>query len=431
MKFSYLQMIKEEMDLLMFQRGQCLFIDGKVVEKTELKLPNWRQYQVLDRKQIYFIKVPVIHLLLNDDNLNWQTLVEVASCDCDYFANQLSCPHLVAVCASLDQEFHLGDNFKKNNPIKKTIGTSDFKDSGTIFSQILQSETKKTEVLWIENWQFYLNNSINWQHQLWPKKAKFLQAVASNQDLGRQFLEKISSELPKICQDFHREKLLIQLAAETVLASGPFWYSFWQKQFQLDYCWGRLDFWIYLYLWRQQTQISQLWPQIKSDLQKLGTGDQQKLFQKISQNWFDLDPKNLFKLELELALTLKYQPWLAANLVNLEPSLLVTTLKMIVEQKIITSDKLRIEVDQVERLLQQKILVWSNFLQSSDNYQELVETLKSWQTANWSEVWQETIELIALEHAKKPKLITALQSLSTEIIKLRKTKPKTNRIFVK
>ena len=104
MEFSYLQAVKSEVDLLIFQRGQRLYIDGNVVDERDLLLAGWKEYEILDRKQIYFAKLPILEPTKIDYNQLFLTLSEVWFCDCDYFASQKVCPHLVAVCAKIDAE---------------------------------------------------------------------------------------------------------------------------------------------------------------------------------------------------------------------------------------------------------------------------------------------------------------------------------------
>ena len=558
----------------MFQRGQRFFIDGKVAAKTNLLLPNWREYEIIDRKRSYFVRLPLIHELLKSEilenlEMSFLAISQVAFCDCEYFASNLICSHLVAVCAEVDSEYknkfkHTLENksiHPKNSNLSNPNSVNNWENSATpktrsqisqkvgdslpksdistgIFTQIINWEVEKLETVWLNNWHFYLNNSVGYQHRFWFKKAQFLKEVAANKEFSQQFLARISQDFREICRDFYREKNLIQLAAETVLAGGKTWYDFWQKEFgkmlnnsdvdSLKNYYQKIDlteFWWSMWNMRNQTQIRLIWLQIEQDLANLEKSQKDKIWEKMSQNKGE-NPKIYFKLYLEMALALDLTDWLDENLENMEPFVLIriiereitkqskkgftidqnlvqnskenknynsnlttqiiqtisnlwentvknnyknlwennenwqinkpqnssksqeNTQKNSIEKKLanqnhlskqnsnsrrvsdISSCKNFLEIDKIEKVLKQKIIIWSNFLESG-NYEEIVEILKLWQTTNWSEIWQETIEIIALEHSKKPKLIKFLSNLCPEIgkIKTRKLQKKSQNFW--
>lgn len=558
----------------MFQRGQRFFIDGKVAAKTNLLLPNWREYEIIDRKRIYFVRLPLIHELLKSEilenlEMSFLAISQVAFCDCEYFASNLICSHLVAVCAEVDSEYknkfkHTLENksiHPKNSNLSNPNSVNNWENSATpktrsqisqkvgdslpksdistgIFTQIINWEVEKLETVWLNNWHFYLNNSVGYQHRFWFKKAQFLKEVAANKEFSQQFLARISQDFGDICRDFYQEKNLIQLAAETVLAGGKPWYDFWQKEFgkmlnnsdvdSLKNYYQKIDlteFWWSMWNMRNQTQIRLIWLQIEQDLANLEKSQKDKIWEKMSQNKGE-NPKIYFKLYLEMALALDLTDWLDENLENMEPFVLIriiereitkqskkgftidqnlvqnskenknynsnlttqiiqtisnlwentvknnyknlwennenwqinkpqnssksqeNTQKNSIEKKLanqnhlskqnsnsrrvsdISSCKNFLEIDKIEKVLKQKIIIWSNFLESG-NYEEIVEILKLWQTTNWSEIWQETIEIIALEHSKKPKLIKFLSNLCPEIgkIKTRKLQKKSQNFW--
>ena len=556
----------------MFQRGQRFFIDGKVAAKTNLLLPNWREYEIIDRKRSYFVRLPLIHELLNSEilenlEMSFLAISQVAFCECEYFASNLICSHLVAVCAEVDSEskntlenknIHPKNsslsnpnsaNNRENSATTKTgsqisqkVGDSLPKSdiSTGIFTQIINWEVEKLETVWLNNWHFYLNNSVGYQHRFWFKKAQFLKEVAANKEFSQHFLARISQDFGEICRDFYREKNLIQLAAETVLAGGKPWYDFWQKEFgkmlnnsdldSLKNYYQKIDlteFWWSMWNMRNQTQIRLIWLQIEKDLANLEKSQKNKIWEKMSQNKGE-NPKIYFKLYLEMALALYLTDWLDENLENMEPFVLIriiereitkqskkgfamdqnlvhnskenknynsnlttriiptvsnlwentvknnhknlwennenwqtnkpqnssksqeNTQKNSIEKKLANQNNLSkqnsnssrvsdisncknfLEIDKIEKVLKQKMIIWSNFLESG-NYEEIVEILKLWQMANWSEIWQETIEIIALEHSKKPKLVKLLSNLCPEIgkIKTRKLQKKPQNFWQK
>ena len=448
MEFSYLQAVKSEVDLLIFQRGQRLYIDGNVVDERDLLLAGWKEYEILDRKQIYFAKLPILEPTKLDYNKLFLTLSEVWFCDCDYFASQKVCPHLVAVCAKIDAENKekfqkltqnsqrglnfIDQNYPKNGA-KLEIGKQ---INSQILNQLLHSEKEKLETKWLSSWEFYIENVVNEKHRLWHKKLAFLQEVATNLDYNQQFLMRIKQDFDYIRRDYHREKNLIQLAGESVLAGGQFWYSFWRTELNLTgEKWKNelknglgspeqiINFWWQIWQWRNQTQIQLIWATIKSDLASLESSLKQQIFAKLEQN-NSSNPIAFFRLQLELAMTLELVGWLASNLEKLDTKTLVEILDKqtktsLSEQK----EKTLIDTHKIENLLKQKILVWSNFLPSGD-YDEIVGTLTTWRAACWSETWQETVEIIAWEHSKKPKLVKELKELFPDL-KLRKKSPNT------
>ncbi|GAB4146476.1 MAG: hypothetical protein OHK0017_06990 [Patescibacteria group bacterium] len=113
--FSYSKAIQEVTTEAVFARGIKYFLFKKIKSKRNLSLNNWREYEVRGEKEIYRVRIPVVHLIQNvaDNQDLGSILEEFAQCNCAYFQDFGICKHIAAVCADLDDEFELSHAKKK------------------------------------------------------------------------------------------------------------------------------------------------------------------------------------------------------------------------------------------------------------------------------------------------------------------------------
>lgn len=395
-------------DSVIFVRGQKLFWDKLVLSSHKLTLENWLEFEVLDKKQIYHPKIPLLHLLLSFERWNKSDLAfeEFASCNCDYFASFGVCAHLVAASCWLDSHFELKeknlgkldnlDNIKNENNKNNKITS--------LLDQILAAEIDKTQTIWLNNWQYYLIHSISLYNSSWHKKASWLREVAHKIEFNQSFAKRIKPGLVLIYKDYHKEKNLINLAFETILAGGLFWWTFWQSE---------ISFWadnhqilFYTNLWqnRNQTEIKLIWEIICTHLKSLINLQKDQIFnsiQTMESKKINNSEQNSFKNLLELAQVLELKWWLLENLENFDVATLL---------------KLAIVLDQSEKvnlLIAKKILDWSNFIQNSDNYEDFTQVLQNWQLVASEQTWSEVISEIINLHYKKTKLMTLISKFTS------------------
>ena len=103
---SYLDSVRKLVDKSIYGRGLKTFLEGGVISFTDLTIDSWRKYQVKDTNTEVVV-IPLLHLVLSIQK--WEqaenALKESAFCSCLYFKEFGTCKHIVAVCASIEQEF--------------------------------------------------------------------------------------------------------------------------------------------------------------------------------------------------------------------------------------------------------------------------------------------------------------------------------------
>lgn len=414
--FSYSKIVKEICDSVIFARGQKLFWDNLVLNSNKLILENWLEFEILDKKHIYYPRVPLLHLLLPFEkwDKSGTAFEEFASCNCDYFASFGVCAHLVAASCWLDSHFEL--NEKKLEKLTNLVNFEKNHKTTSLLDQIMAAEIDKIQTIWLNNWQYYLIHPINFYNSSWHKKAVWLREVGNKPEFGKNFAKRIKLDLPSIYKDYHKEKNLVNLAFETVLAGGIFWWNFWQTEINFWTTNHQILFYTSIWQNRTQTEIKLIWTIICTHLKSLTKSDKDQIFASIRAR----DTKKInnlqsnqssFKNLLELATVLELEWWFLENLESFDVQ---TLLKIII---ILDSEN-----EKINFLIAKKILDWSNFIQSSDNYEEFAQVLENWQLVCPENIWQETISEIINLHHKKTKLM-ALISKFTPIKKL-KTKLK-------
>ena len=134
--FSYLDAAQKLVSREIYGRGIKYYLEGKVLKFDELVLDFWRLYQVSENHENAIIKLPLLHLALNQSKYEQadKALTEVCSCTCSYYQEYGPCKHIVAVCASIEQEFGLN-----KKPVVQNQNTEKKVDS--LLQNIFEAET--------------------------------------------------------------------------------------------------------------------------------------------------------------------------------------------------------------------------------------------------------------------------------------------------
>jgi len=399
--FSYSKTVKEITDSIIFGRGQKLFLDNFVLNSHKLTLQNWLRFEVLDKKQTYFPKIPLLHLLIPFDNWNNSALAfeEVASCDCDYFATFGICSHLVASCCWLDSHFKL--NSKNLSNLDSNLNSKNQNSNGqkNLLDQIFAAEIDKTQTIWLNNWQYYLLHPISPKNSSWFKKASWLREVADKSEFNQSFGVRIKRDFASFYRDFYKEKILTALSFETILAGGLFWWNFWQSEIDL---WSedlQIKFWSNLWQNRNQTQLKLIWKNISDRLKTLEIHQKNQIFGVLSNK--SNNSTQDFRISLELSLDLELLSWLEENLEHFDIETLLKLNPVLID-----------EFEKINTLIAKKFLDWSNFVQTGDNYEDFARVLKAWQSVADERIWSEIISQITSLHRKKSKLITLIKEFT-------------------
>ena len=226
--FSYLDTIKKLVNESTYQRGLKYYLEGKVVNFENLILDFWRKYKVVGSGE-YLVKIPILHLALNSKKFaqSSQALEQIINCTCPYFCDyNKTCKHIVATCASLENEFGL--NLKKTkNQIEHKIETKNLKSN--IFEAIFEAEKDKQIKQFQYNWEDYLTSSKGNYNQYFPFLEEFVRATTKAPEEYEDFLEDWKLEIIKELRDYEKEKKIIQIIPVSILVGKELWWNFWQK----------------------------------------------------------------------------------------------------------------------------------------------------------------------------------------------------------
>jgi hypothetical protein len=211
---SYYLDIAKEINLeTLVQRGQKLFLDGKVVRNSEL-IENWFSYTI----ESYEVICPTLHLLSGKE-LESGIFYKLSKCQCEYHKHYDFCQHVFAVLAFLDDKYSK-EEFKNN------LKAEDFQ-STDIWKSISQGE--KSSI--INNYIFQFRalkeytRSDSWSENTITKNLgnlpKDLQKYPEIEDFFKNFLS-------ESFKDFKEQKKAISLLVHPYLISydGKKWLSY-------------------------------------------------------------------------------------------------------------------------------------------------------------------------------------------------------------
>ncbi len=382
--FSYLEAVQKTTAREVYGRGVKYYLEGKVLRHQALTLDFWREYVVLGDEE-YKIKFPLIHLALSPEkhDLANKVILENVTCECYYFRDYGVCKHIVAVTASLEQEF---------NPVTKVaVKTKDKANVDSLLDSIFEAETEKKSRKFLDQFDQYINSSNNY-YPFWFDEL--VREVAKNPVEYKSFLEKLDLKISEALKMFETEVRVVTLIKESLYVGRKFWWEFWSKYFSLleDYNQSKL----YVSLWKMH--LTGVFSDFKGEfLEFLRSEDAYK-----KTEMFELLKKefpNQTKIWITFAIDSQFTSWLEANLQSLDS-----------ENLLKVYDFLPQEQYQIERILLNQVKVWSDFLQPG-NYKDIVKTFKLWEEKiGRSEVYEMAITYIKESHGKKKKLLKDLGS---------------------
>lgn len=391
---SYLDTVKTLVNESTYQRGLKYYLEGKVVSFADLNLDFWREYKVVGSEE-YIVKIPILHLTLNSKKFSLapKVIEEMASCTCPYFCDYNKiCKHIVAVLASLEQEFGL--SFKQTkNQTEKIIQNKNLK--ANIFEAIFEAEKDKQIKHFQYNWEDYLTGSKSNYNQYFAFFEEFVRATVKAPDEYRDFLQDLQTEILKDLKDYDKEKKIIQIIPASLLVGKKLWWTFWKKILQQknfsSQSWLNLNENLWkIYISKAVSEIS---IEVLQFLKNLNSEQKSYLFEKLKDDFADKQ-----EIWLRFALDVEYLDWLSENIDLLDPKILIQLALKDSENR-----------EEIEVKMLDKIKVWSDFLQAGD-YEEIVEIFSDWQTKlGRSLYFEEALKYFEQNHKKKRKLIKDLK----------------------
>lgn len=381
---SYLEAAKSIANDSVFARGVRLYLEGHILGHGDLHLPSWRVYKV-NGTYDYDIKIPLIHQILPQDSWHIATdaLADTVTCDCPYFIDGNGiCKHIVAVCASLDQEFRtpLSDAVNIHNP------NTHIPTAHGLLDALFEVEYNKVVSGWLNDIDTFferraklvpysLRNMIKTTVQHWDEYATF---VAQFQDICLQQLK-----------TWEGEKQLLLLFEEMLYSIDDVWFEI------IANIAGQFD------TKNQTTFTSKTW----LHAHYIHTGGDST----VMQTWVLKRSENirLAALEqmstrvgefsnaiLEYALKAELYDWVRTHYEQWTPHQLLRIVSFMPD-----------EINVVELRLFNHIRVWSDFL-IAGKYGDLIAVMNAWFDAcGQSDMYMQALKYIVENHPKKKRLI--------------------------
>jgi len=422
MPISYLEAAKLKTSEAVYARGIKYYLFQKIKSWKDLSLPFWRQYEVKGESQIYTVRFPIAHRLLEITSL--EHLSEVidthSSCNCQYFIDYGICKHIVAVCNEIDVEFF---DPKKDFKLKSDAKEIARLQASSVLDNIFGIEKQKKfseyiAYLFKPNTPSYLTREmvIDLEREVQPLVDKTLQmakdktfeealseyAVNINAEpktfpLAQRLLTEISPKLGY----YKEEKDLCVLLEKAVY----FWQSpgflllflHFQSQVTVEnqaktvYLLYRLSFTIL-----SQSRWSLVWKDYLNS---------QSLSQDVADRVLELLEGDFGRdtpITVAFAIWVRYSTWLETNLELLQNHDLLEIIKILPDRH-----------EEIDQILRSRALAWIDYLPANtQNYQELSHFLHEWANIlGSSEYLDEVLHHLRLIHAKKKSLLSLVEDL--------------------
>jgi len=379
---SYLETVKKLVDPGIYARGVRYFLEGSVVAFDEMTLDYWRLYRVVGNKE-YFIKFPLLHLALNQKkfNLAAQAITEAVECSCDFYLEHGVCKHIVAVCASLDQEFSLKLASTKTKIAKK--------ESSNLLETIFEADKNKQIRQFETDFEQYLESSKSTNFR-WLEDF-ILAAIDSPIDY-EEFLKHFKIIIHKYLIDFDKERKILKLIPKTLIYGKKIWWDFWYDNFSEINENKLYDLWTEIWEVKMLNMAGEFEDQIVQQLGQMSDQSKAIILVKLQEK-FTFNKK----FWLEFIYVSKYWTWFEENLNSLDPQYLLRIAQVWPEKQ-----------DQIEHIIFGQAKIWADFLQPGQ-YDEIVELFRQWEDKiGRTENFERALDYYKDLHGKKKSLMKEL-----------------------
>jgi hypothetical protein len=360
----------------LLQKGQKLYLEGKVLASKENLIPHWKTYGVTDNNQIYEVVAPTIHLIEADyNNIEY---FKLAHCNCEYYGHMGYCHHICAVLSSLDNQYKSVDVETKVNP--------------SLWDTLMVGE--KSTV--INQYKYNLNNyfEFNWDER---NITKELGSLAKDLKKYPELKDILTNQLKLSSKEFVKEKKIITLFTHPYLSSqnSTEWFKIFLP-FLIkinDRYIVELGLKVYLNLYSGLYQISTHNDIIKY-LQSYDADQKTEISKSLQANYIKQP-----HVWMDYAVKSQDKTTLLKNLESFDPLSLVTIASLY-----------PYEHDLIENKLYNQVKVWVDFLVSTD-YTELLTVIEKWYLViGKTEKFIELTEYIIAAHPKKKNLLKEIQN---------------------
>lgn len=379
---SYLDTVKKLVDPGIYARGVRYFLEGAVVGFDEMALDYWRRYRVVGNNE-YFIKFPLLHLALNQKKFNQapQAITETVECSCEFYLEHGICKHIVAVCASLDQEFSLNLANTKTRIAKK--------ESSELLETIFEADKNKQIRQFETDFEQYLESSKSTNFR-WLED--FVLVVIDNPDEYEEFLKHLKVLVGKYLMDFDKERKILKLIPKTLIYGKKIWWDFWYDNFSEINEKKLYDLWTEIWELKMLNMAGEFDRDIISLIEQMNDQSKSVILEKLQEK-FTFNKK----IWLEFIYQSKYWPWFQENLTSLDPQYLLRIAQVWPDKQ-----------DQIEHIIFEQAKIWADFLQPGQ-YDEIIHLFREWEDKiGRTEIFERALDYYRDLHGKKKTLLKEL-----------------------
>ncbi len=401
--FSYLDAVKPLVDEGIYARGVRLYLEGKVLPHTSMVLDYWREYQVIGKHETCVVNLPVVHLALSAQKYDQFSLAikQSGRCSCEYFAEYGTCKHIVAVCASLQQEW-------QPSQIQKTQ-KKDAEVNFLLDSLFTADEEKKSREI-ISNLYTVLETGMLLETQIVKKLENFADFIfknfqanlkskvsAENQKTEKYYiLQKINEIITKKVGNYQEEKRLIRIITNPKLTEkgGFAWVEFWLPyvhQFDLlnqEILW--FEWWLAVLVGASKNFLSEM----NSVFAKIDPQIKEGVLERIQKQFI-----NQKEYWLKFVFVANMSEWVYKHRADLDSSYLLMAMEYFPEYR-----------EEWEIYLQQYMATWTDYLPAGE-YEEFLKTFTKWKIFGQSDYLRLALDYVLSTHSKKRSLVQGIQKI--------------------
>lgn len=380
--FSYTGSIKDRVEPSVYNHGLRIYLQGGVGAPKNLLLDNWRQYTVIDRNYYHEVKLPLLHLALDQTRFkkSFEALSEVATCDCEYFLQYGVCRHIVGVMASLEKEFNVSAKLQNTIPKQEEI-----------LDSIFTAQKVKLHRKWIATHDALMQSTNNNYYQL----DKITRSIKEEPGQHDDFFALLSTVLEPYVGRYIKEKRILKIATESILIGK---YQFWNfympliKRFDRDLL---AVFWSEMWKFYWMGACEGYTSEVLGQLVELNEDQKQSILEELIKNYGT--QKEVYQ---EFCFAAKYYRYLIKHKEGLSEQDLVRLTEYVPDLR-----------ESTDLVLSGHLKTWSDFLRAGE-YQEFMNIINLWaDKLGKSEVFVETLKYIIRSHSKKKSLVNKLQDL--------------------
>jgi hypothetical protein len=383
--FSYLEVAQKLVSREIYGRGIKYYLEGKVLRYDELVLDFWRLYQVSENHENVLVKIPLLHLALSQHKYDQadKALSEVTTCNCSYFQEYGACKHIVAVCASIEQEFGLN-----KKPAVQNKNTEKKVDS--LLETIFEAETDKKTRRWLSQIEAYIYSSTpadpNWFDEA-------IGEVANDNTTYLEFQNSFKDIILEALKTWEAELRVINLIKQSLYFGGKFWWRFWQPYLDRLEDSNKLKLWVAIWKMYIVGVFKEFQEEFLMQLRQLSDVTKKDVLDVLKKEFTGQS-----KVWINFAIESHFSLWLQANLDIFDPLNLLKIYFILPDEQ-----------DEIERRVYKQIKIWSDFLQPG-NYKDVVDTMKKWETSvGRTDMYEMALKYIKDNHGKKKKLILEIE----------------------